>query len=184
MTLRKIFSLLFAIGLLGLPVTGCGGEEEEEGTDTEVSLETEDQGNDASGAASSMASLQKDLYDVIIGIETVEDAEAADGEVGEIFTEMADLIRKYGDDPEAAAAAQNDPQTKELEQKMQDHIQKISMKDPKVGLAIGQLMLRHSDKVMKAATEVLDSDDMSRALEEAGAALDDAEKALEGLSGE
>jgi len=183
MTATRLTALLLALGLMATPLVGCGGDDEEEGTDTETTSEVEQgESTDAEGVAGEMASLQKDLYDVILSIESVEDAEAADPKVEAIYTRMADLIREHANDPNLAAA-QSDPATREYEKKMQDHMMKISTENPELGLAIGTLMMKHIDKLTAAAGDILESQDLE-ALDEAGKALDDAEKALEGLSGE
>jgi hypothetical protein len=183
MIATRLTTLLLALGLSTVPIFGCGGDEEEEGTESEMSSDvdqTESEGGD--GVAGEMASLQKDLHDVILSIETVDDAEAADPKVEAIYTQMADLIRKYANDP-SLASAQSDPAAREYEQKMQDHLMKISTENPQLGLAIGSLMMKHIDKLTDAAGDILGSQDLE-VLDEAGKALDDAEKALEGLSGE
>lgn len=185
MIATRLTALLLALGLTAAPLVGCNGDDAEEGTDTETTSEaeqSESESADAEGVAGEMASLQKDLYDVILSIETVEDAEAADPKVEAIYTEMADLIREHANDP-SLAAAQSDPATREYEQKMQEHMMKISTENPQLGLAIGSLMMKHIDKLTAAAGDILEGQDLE-ALDEAGKALDDAEKALEGLSGE
>lgn len=183
MIASRLTALLLALGLTAVPLVGCGGDEEEERTDTEMTSEVEEsESAGGEGVAGEMASLQKDLYDVILSIETVEDAEGADPKVEEIYTKMADLIREHANDP-SLAAAQSDPAAREYEQKMQEHMMKISTENPELGLAIGSLMMKHIDKLTAAAGDILESQDLE-ALDEAGKALDDAENALEGLSGE
>ncbi len=174
-----LFLMLFAA-----PLIGCGGDEEAADGDTTEADGSTDEAGESSGDGGSMASLQKELYETILAIETVEDAKAADEKIGEIFSGMADLMREMKDDPQAAMAMQNDPEYTKYSDMMTEHIEKISTEDPMVGLEIGTIMLKHADKVMEAATEMLDSDEMSDALEEAGEALEEAEKALDDLSGE
>lgn len=183
MIATRLTALLLALGLTAAPLVGCNGDDAEEGTDTETTSEAEQtESADAEGVAGEMASLQKDLYDVIVSIETVEDAEAADPKVEAIYTKMADLIREHANDP-SLAAAQSDPASVEYQEKMQEHVMKISTENPELGLAIGSLMMKHIDKLTDAAGDILEGQDLE-ALDEAGKALDDAEKALEGLSGE
>ena len=184
MIASRLTALLLALGLIAAPLTGCGGDDEADGADTEETTEAQEveSSPSAEGVAGEMASLQKELYEVILGIETVEDAEAADPKVEEIYTKMADLIRTHANDP-AMAAAQADPAAREYEQKMQEHITKISTENPQVGLAIGSLMMKHLDKLTEAATDIMNSQDIE-GLEEAGKALEEAEQALDKLSGE
>ncbi len=180
---RYTLQAFLLLGLLAAPLTGCGDDAEGENAEADQTGETVESDLGSEGGES-MASLQKDLYDVIMKIETVEDAKAADAEVGAIFSKMADQIRASADNPDAAMDQQNDPEYLEYQEKMTDHIQKISMESPMVGLEIGKLMMKHSDKIMSAASEMLDSDEMKGALKDASEALEDAEKALKGLSGD
>lgn len=183
MIARYTLGAFLLLGLLAAPISGCGGDDDSDGAEAgETSEGVESEGGSEDGH--SMASLQKELYEAVLKIETVEDAKAADAEIGAIFSKMADQIRRSADDPTAAMEQQNDPEYAEYQEKMSDHIQKISMSSPMVGIEIGKLMMKHSDKIIDAASELLDSDEVKGALDDASDALEDAEKSLKGLSGD
>ena len=83
--MTKLFSLLLALGLIGYTAAGCGKDAEADTAgdadateETAATNEASDDASASSGAAGDMASLQRELNEIILSLETVEDVEAAD----------------------------------------------------------------------------------------------------------
>lgn len=125
-----------------------------------------------------MLALQRELNRIIRGIKSVEDVEAADPKIGAIFEAMAAAITASAEDPEMAVA-QNDPEARKLEEEMTKHIEEITTRNPDVGIALAGVMLKHSHKLLDAATALMEDLETSGELDEARKALEDAATELE-----
>jgi len=172
--MKSIFNL-FSIALIAVSVTlvSCGGEESDDGTDDAT---TETNGGDVSSASESAEKLyqqQVELSEVILAIESVDDIAEADPKVKAVFERMAASIKNAGGEQAATKALQSDSRAKELDTKMQAHLEKIGAENPELAAAIGELMMKHSRLLMEAVGDKM-GDMEKEALESAGKALDDA----------
>ncbi len=188
----KGFSLI--LFLLPLFLVACGDKAGDEGTEAErvegeqteqtVAESTTADATTAEGEGTSrMLELRKELMEILLNIETVEDAKAADASIGKVFDGMVDVIEGYKDNPAAASAVQNDPEVRELERRMNEHMQKVSAENPKVGLEIASIMMKHSGKLMKASMELMQSEQVQEAMKGAQKQLEDVSKQLEKAKG-
>lgn len=182
--MKKLFSLLLALGLIGYTAAGCGKDAEADTSGdadaTEETAATDDASESSGGESGDMVSMQTELNQIILSLETKEDVEAADPKIGALFDKMATMMKEGANDP-AMAAAQNSPESMKLQEEMSKHIQEISMKNPEVGIALAGVVAKHSKKLLDAATEMLDSPEMKKQLDEAGDALKEAQEELDKL---
>ena len=164
----RIFSLLLLI-LSGSLLTACGD-------DSEGGVEETKGGAEAEAAPESFATaatLQKELYDAVVAIESVEDVASAETTVGSIVDRMAKSVGTIGD----AGLYE------EYQVKLAEHVEQISAEKPEVGIAIGTMLARLGNRLAGAAKDASEGESARDELRMVEGDLQSAERRLQELSG-
>jgi hypothetical protein len=173
--LALLLALLGALPLVADDTHRWRREEAKDSVDRPDTVVTDD-ASVSSGRR--MIALQRDLNLIILGIGSARDVEVADPKIGAIFERMAAAIRASADEEVLTAAAEN-PEARELEEAMTRHIQELATRNPEVVMALAEVLMKHTDKVMEAATDLMKELDVSGELDEAREALEEAQRLLQ-----
>ena len=187
--LFKTFPLMFV--MLSLVVVSCTSEVDEvqkgdttEGDAIEETSSPVTEKGSSNEVTDNAGDLQEDLYNILIDINSVEDAKAADENIGEIFNKRALLMRSTSSDPSEALAMQDDPKFIEFEQKVNEQMDAIVSQDPRVGIEVTEIMLKHGKKLIDALTETHREQNLDKAFNELGKELQETKEKIEKLKGE
>ena len=157
---------IFMLGtfLFSFTLIGCGDDAEEDADTTEVDVDVENNGAEAGDVDTedlkeAMLEMTKDMHDIVSEIETVEDVQEADEEIGEIFDDLVENMRGAMKNPEALQAmeqeVENDPEVKEWSDKMDAAMAQLQTDHPEAAAELEKVMQKHSMKLMALIGEAM-----------------------------
>ena len=153
---RMYTTLLLGLFTFSFVLVGCGDDKDGDAAGDDAGTEATSSESSGSSDGGSLGDLSKELYETLASIESVDDAKAAEGKIGEIFDNMAEQMREVKDDPSKAMEMQTDPTYMEYQEKMQEQITKLTTENPQIGMEIGRIMLDNSEKLMEVAQEMME----------------------------
>lgn len=179
---------IFMLGMMvfSLTAVGCGDDGETTDDAAEGTEAAADAGSDdaAGDMKSAMLDMTKEMYDIVDGIESVDDVKAADDEIGKIFDNLVENMRGMFKDPSAMTQMQTmmeeDSELKEWGEKMEAAIAKLEADHPEAAAELDGVMQKHSMKMMTLMSEAMqsmspeDMEAMTGEGEEAPAEMEDA----------
>ena len=157
---------IFMLGtlLFSFTLIGCGDDAEEDADTTEVDVDVENSGAEAGEVDTedlkeAMLAMTKDMHDIVSEIETVEDVQEADEEIGEIFDGLVESMRGAMKNPAALQAmeqeVENDPEVKEWSDKMDAAMEQLQTDHPEAAAELEKVMQKHSMKLMALIGEAM-----------------------------
>lgn len=155
--------LMLGVLIFSLPLVGCsdGADSDEAGDTTEVA----DAGNgtveaadfDADEIKEDMLEMNEEMFELISGIESVEDVQAADEKIGEIFEELAENMRSGMQNPaemqKMEMEMQQDPKMQEWDQKINTAMETLRTEHPEAAAELDKVMQKHSQKMQQVMME-------------------------------
>lgn len=157
---------IFMLGtfLFSFTLIGCGDEAEGDDADTtEVDVNVDDAAAagevDAEELKGAMIDMSKQMHGIISEVETVEDVQAADEEIGEIFDDLVENMRGAMKNPAAFQSMEqeieNDPEMKEWSQKMDAAMEQLKADHPEAAAELEKVMQKHAMKLMALVGEAM-----------------------------
>ena len=156
--------LMLGAFLFSFTLVGCSDDAGEDADAAEVDVEvTADEGGDfdAGEIKESMLELNEKMYEIISGIESVEDAKEAEEEIGEVFEQLAENLKAGMHNPEAMqtmeAEMAQDPKMQEWDQKIGAAIETLRSEHPEAAAELDRVMQTHQQKMQQAMMEAAQS---------------------------
>ena len=198
---NRMTALLLGMLTFGFVLVGCGDDKKDD-ANKDGKEGTEEQTSDAgSGEAvdmkTAMLDMTKRMHGIISDIESVDDVNAAEGDITAVFD---DLVDNLGAAMKGGATMQDmegmmsgdDPEMKEWTDKMETLTKDLEAKSPEAATRLEAVMSQQGMRLMSVVMENMSADDMQKAMkdgmEKAGdamndvdmdEAIDDAKEALE-----
>src|SRR5690606_11686806 len=131
---------------------------------TEVDVNVDNDAADAGDVSTdelkaAMLEMTKDMHGIITDIESVEDVQEADDDIGEIFDDLVESMRGAMKNPAAMqqmeAEMQNDPVMKEWSDKMDAAMENLKSEHPEAAAEFEKVMQKHSMKLMTLIGEAM-----------------------------
>ena len=192
---NRMTALLLGMLTFGFVLVGCGDDKADDapaGDETTENAEATE-GGDVDLKAS-MMTMADEMHDIVSGINSVEDVEAAKGDITKVFDGLiADMTSaiKGGTSMEEFGAMmedENDPEMKAVSEKMEKAVADLEERSPEAATALEEVMNKEGMRMMTAAMSNISPEDMQKAMEqgmeelgeEAGEMVEEATDAVEG----
>ena len=106
-----------------------------------------------------MLAMTRQMHGIVSGIETVEDVQKADEEIGRIFDDLVEHMREALKNPEVLNVieqeVENDPEMKEWSQKMDAAMEQLKADHPEAAAELEKVMQKHAMKLMALVGEAM-----------------------------
>jgi hypothetical protein len=155
--------LMLGVFIFSLPLIACSNDADDaEGADID---DTTDVSNGSATAADfdaeeireSMLKMNQEMFDIISGIESVEDVQEADEEIGEIFEDLAANMRSGMQNPtemqKMEMEMQQDPKMQEWDQKINAAMETLRTEHPEAAAELDKVMQKHGQKMQQVMME-------------------------------